>query len=51
MDEATARPTGARVYQTAADGKPYTPEDAYERVSQLDRRLFHTVGPLCQRRA
>jgi TolB protein len=38
------RPTAARVYQRAADGKPYTPDDAYERVSQLDRRLFHTTG-------
>jgi TolB protein len=37
-------PTGARVYQVAADGKPHTPEESYERVSQLDRRLFHTTG-------
>jgi Tol biopolymer transport system component len=43
VDE-SGTPTGARVYQTAADGKPHTPEDAYERVSQLDRRLFHTTG-------
>ena len=32
------------MYHTAADGKPHTPDDAYERVSQLDRRLFHTRG-------
>ncbi len=44
VDQANGRPTEARVYQTAADGKPHTPEDAYERVSQLDRRLFHTRG-------
>ena len=44
VDEATGRPTEARVYHTAADGKPHTPDDAYERVSQLDRRLFHTRG-------
>jgi Tol biopolymer transport system component len=36
--------TSARVYQQAADGKPHTPDTAYERVSQLDRRLFHTAG-------
>jgi TolB protein len=44
VDQATGQPTEARVYQTAADGKPHTPEDSYERVSQLDRRLFHTRG-------
>ena len=44
VDHATGRPTEARVYQTAADGKPHTPEDSYERVSQLDRRLFHPRG-------
>ena len=38
------RQTEARVYHTGPDGKPYTPEDSYERVSQLDRRLFHTPG-------
>jgi TolB protein len=43
IDEA-GRPTAARIYQRAADGKPYTPSDSYERISQLDRRLFHTRG-------
>jgi TolB protein len=43
VDE-SGTPTGARVYQEAADGKPHTPEDSYERISQLDRRLFHTAG-------
>lgn len=43
VDEA-GRPTAARIYQTASDGKPHTPDDSYERVSQLDRRLFHTPG-------
>jgi hypothetical protein len=42
--EADGRPTEARVYQLASDGKPHTPDDSYERVSQLDRRLFHTRG-------
>jgi Tol biopolymer transport system component len=43
VDE-SGRPTEARVYQQASDGKPHTPDEAYERVSQLDRRLFHTRG-------
>lgn len=43
VDESGA-PTEARIYQRASDGKPYTPPSAYERVSQLDRRLFHTTG-------
>lgn len=38
------RETEARVYHTASDGKPYTPADAYERLSALDRHLFHTRG-------
>jgi hypothetical protein len=44
VDDATGQPTAARVYQTAADGKPYTPVESYERVSQLRRRLFHAEG-------
>jgi WD40 repeat protein len=38
------RETGARVYHTASDGKPYTPADAYERLSTLGRHLFHARG-------
>lgn len=38
------RDTEARVYQTASDGKPYTPSDSYERLSTLRRHLFHTRG-------
>jgi hypothetical protein len=38
------RETEARVYHTAADGKPYTPAIAYERLSTLGRHLFHTRG-------
>lgn len=34
----------ARVYQRASDGKPYTPDDAYERIGPLNRRLFHSQG-------
>ena len=44
VDETTGQPTPARVYQSAADGKPYTPSESYERISQLRRRLFHTSG-------
>jgi len=38
------RETPARVYHTASDGKPYTPSDTYERLSTLNRHLFHTRG-------
>jgi len=38
------RETEARVYQTASDGKPYTPADSYERLATLERHLFHTRG-------
>ena len=38
------RETPARIYQTAADGKAYTPSDSYERISSLGEHLFHTPG-------
>ncbi len=44
VDALTGLPTEARVYHTASDGKPYTPADSYERLSQLNRHLFHTRG-------
>ena len=44
VDDLTGQEIPARVYQTAADGKPYTPGDSYERLSQLNRHLFHTPG-------
>lgn len=44
IDAATGRLTPARVYAQASDGKPYTPEDSYERVSTLNQHLFHTPG-------
>ena len=44
VDDATGQEMAARVYQTAADGKPHTPDDSYERLSQLNRHLFHTPG-------
>jgi dipeptidyl aminopeptidase/acylaminoacyl peptidase len=44
IDAATGRPTAARIYAQASDGKPYTPPDSYERVSTLNKHLFHTYG-------
>ncbi|MGE0813697.1 MAG: CehA/McbA family metallohydrolase [Vicinamibacterales bacterium] len=44
VDDATGHETAARVYQTASDGKPYTPADSYERLGPLNRHLFHTPG-------
>jgi TolB protein len=44
VDDATGLETPARVYHTAADGKPYTPGDSYERLATLNRHLFHTPG-------
>ncbi|MEP7116318.1 MAG: CehA/McbA family metallohydrolase [Acidobacteriota bacterium] len=44
VDDLTGEETPARVYQTAADGKPYTPGDSYERLATLNRHLFHTPG-------
>ncbi len=44
VDDATGAEVAARVYQTAADGKPYTPPDSYERLAALNRHLFHTPG-------
>lgn len=40
----SGRPTAARIYPRASDGKPYTPDNAYERLSTLNRHLFHTTG-------
>jgi TolB protein len=44
VDGGSGRETEARIYHTAADGKPYTPADAYERFGPLSRHLFHTSG-------
>lgn len=44
LDGADGPETEARVYQTASDGKPYTPSTAYERRAPLRRPLFHTTG-------
>ncbi len=44
VDGETGKPTPARIYQRAADGKSYTPPDSYERLSSLNQPLFHTRG-------
>src|SRR5437867_10348926 len=44
IDEESGHPTPARIYPMAADGKAYTPENSYERISSLNRHLFHTSG-------
>ncbi|MEO5739746.1 MAG: CehA/McbA family metallohydrolase, partial [Vicinamibacterales bacterium] len=35
---------GARIHVTAADGKLYTPADAYARVSAAGDKIFHSTG-------
>ncbi len=42
--EGSAEITGSRIHLTAADGKFYTPTDAYARVSAAGDRIFHTDG-------
>jgi TolB protein len=41
----TGRPTEARMYATASDGKTYSPQDAYERVTRRQgEHFFHMPG-------
>lgn len=44
LDGVEGPETEARIYQTASDGKPYIPSDAYARMGPLRRPLFHTRG-------
>ena len=50
LDAGTGKPTAARIYAPAADGKLYAPLDAYARVSstrmthRLDEPFFHAEG-------
>src|SRR5262249_14664694 len=50
VDASTGRPTSARIYAPAADGKLYAPSDNYARGSsawmthRLDEPFFHTTG-------
>jgi TolB protein len=44
LDKTTNQPTAARIHLTAADGKHYTPTDAYSRVSGAGDQIFHQQG-------
>ncbi len=44
IDAATNGQTGSRVHLLASDGKFYTPDDAYARISGQGDHLFHTTG-------
>ncbi len=44
IDASTKRPTASRIHLRAADGKHYTPADAYSRVSAAGDRVFHQTG-------
>ena len=46
VDAETGQPTAARIYLRAADGKAYTPPDAYHRVANraMHYDFFHTDG-------
>ncbi len=43
-DEKTHKPTEARIECLAADGKFYTPNDAYARIGLAGRHFFHAAG-------
>ena len=45
VDEATGRPTAARVYAAGADGKSYAPADAYGRVATT-RMTYRSGDPM-----
>ena len=44
LDGDTGKPTAARIYVKAADGKSYAPEGAYHRVGRLREHFFHAPG-------
>ena len=44
QDAATGKPTAARIYGVASDGKFYAPRDEYARIGELGEHLFHTEG-------
>jgi hypothetical protein len=44
QDAATGKPTAARIYGLASDGKFYAPRDEYARIGELGEHLFHTEG-------
>jgi len=44
IDGDTGKPTAARVYVQASDGKSYAAEGAYHRVGRLREHFFHAAG-------
>ncbi len=44
LDAVSGKPTAARVYTQASDGKSYAPEGAYHRVGRLREHFFHASG-------
>ena len=44
LDGETGKPTRARVYVQAANGKSYAPEGTYHRVGRLREQFFHAPG-------
>ena len=44
VDGDTGKPTAARVYTLASNGKSYAPEGAYHRVGRLREHFFHSTG-------
>jgi hypothetical protein len=44
VDAATGRPTAARIHDAAADGKFYTPPEAYARINGQSRHCFFSRG-------
>jgi TolB protein len=45
VDTSAGVETASRVHLFGADGKAYTPADAYARVTGAGDRMFHTPGP------
>ena len=44
VDDATGQPLPARIYSKAADGKTYTPSEAYQRQGRMSEHFFHIDG-------
>ncbi|MBM3804493.1 MAG: hypothetical protein FJW26_19515 [Acidimicrobiia bacterium] len=44
IDPTTGKPMAARIHGLAFDGKFYAPRDAYSRIGELGKHLFHTGG-------
>lgn len=44
VDEQTGEQIAGRIYNKAADGKTYVPDDAYHRLGRMNEHFFHTDG-------